>query len=320
MRKKLLISFLVICSVVFVNAQTLPNNSFETWTNATTPANWATSYSGTVSGIIPLSFSFGTKTLDAHSGSFALKVSPNLISLGNVTIPAFVQLGTVGTFNLDAATLAALANLDFDNIDINQLAALQSLISKGIAISDSPSELKFWYKFLPDSSDQATVNVITTKWNSTLNIAEVVATGSTSIANLTTQYAEMNVPITLENVSSVCDTIRVIISVGGANSSAASEFFIDDITMKFNSWNVENNSISNLKLFPNPTQGLVTVSLKDYSTSFDLEVYDNCGKMINNIKNLSDSYTFTTETLSAGIYLVKTIQNGVSSTSKLVVE
>ena len=320
MKKKLLISFMVICSVIFVNAQTLPNNGFETWTNATTPANWATSYSGTVSGLIPLSFTFGTKTVDAHSGSYALKVSPSLISLGNVTLPAFVQLGTVGTFNLDATTLAALANLDFTNIDISQLTALQTLISKGIPMSDSPSELKFWYKFLPDSADQATVNVITTKWNATLNTPEVVATGSVAIANLTTQYTEMNVPMTLEGSSSACDTIRVIFSVGGANSSAASEFFIDDITMKFNSWGIENNTVSNIKLYPNPSRDFVTVSLNDYSTLYDLEVYDHCGKLINNVKNLSDSYTLSTETLSAGIYLVKTIQNGTTSTSKLVVE
>jgi hypothetical protein len=320
MRKKLLLCFIVICSVIFVKAQTLPNNGFETWTNATTPANWASSYSGYISGVIPLSFSFGTKTVDAHSGSYALKVSPNLISLGSVTLPAFVQLGTVGTFNLDAATLAALASMDFENIDINQLIALQTLISKGIAMSDSPSELKFWYKFLPDSSDQATVNVITTKWNSTLNIAEVVATGSTAISNLTTQYAEMNVPMTLEGASSACDTIRVIFSVGGVNSSAASEFFIDDITLKFNSWSVENNSISNMKLYPNPTHDLVTVSLNDYSSSYDVEVYDHCGKLITNVKNMTDSYTFSTETMAAGIYLIKTIQNGTTSTSKLVVE
>ena len=320
MKKKLLFSFMVICSVIFVNAQTLPNNGFETWTNATTPANWATSYSGTVSGIIPLSFAFGTKTVDAHSGSYALKVSPSLISLGNVTLPAFVQLGSVGTFNLDATTLAALANLDFENIDINQLTALQTLISKGIPMSDSPSELKFWYKFLPDSADQATVNVITTKWNSTLNMPEVVASGSTTIANLTTQYTQMNVAMTLEGVSSVCDTIRVIFSVGGLNSSAASEFFIDDITFKFNSWGIENQKMSNLKLYPNPTHDFVTISLNDYSASYDVEVYDHCGKLITNVKNLTDSYLFSTETLSAGIYLIKTIQNGTTSTSKLVVE
>ena len=311
---------MVICSVIFVNAQTLPNNGFETWTNATTPANWATSYSGTVSGIIPLSFAFGTKTVDAHSGSYALKVSPSLVSLGNVTLPAFVQLGSVGTFNLDATTLAALANLDFENIDINQLTALQTLISKGIPMSDSPSELKFWYKFLPDSADQATVNVITTKWNSTLNMPEVVASGSTTIANLTTQYTQMNVAMTLEGVSSVCDTIRVIFSVGGLNSSAASEFFIDDITLKFNSWGIENQKMSNLKLYPNPTHDFVTISLNDYSASYDVEVYDHCGKLITNVKNLTDSYLFSTETLSAGIYLIKTIQNGTTSTSKLVVE
>ncbi|MDX9891768.1 MAG: T9SS type A sorting domain-containing protein [Bacteroidales bacterium] len=318
--KKTFTLLLVFPFFTFGFAQNLPNSGFEIWSNATTPSSWTTSYSGTVGGMIPLSFSFGTRTVDAHSGTYALKISPSFISFGNVTLPAFVQLGSVGTFNLDAATLTALANLDFENIDISQLAALQTLISKGIPMNDSPSELKFWYKFLPDSADMATVNVITTKWNSTLNMPEVVATGTTTIENLTTQYTEMNVLMSLEGPSSLCDTIRVIFSVGGLNSSAASELFIDDISMIFNTWGVENNTISNLKLYPNPTSDFATISLMDYSSHFDVEVFDNCGKLVHKNFNITDIYTFSTHEFSSGIYLVKVLQNGNISTSKLVVE
>lgn len=318
---KKIFTFLVVLQFITSGiAQNLPNNGFETWTNATTPTNWAVNYNGTVNGIIPLTFSFGTRTVDAHSGTYALKISPTLMSVGNITMPGFVQLGSVGTFNLDLATLTALANLDFSNIDLDSLAGLQALISKGVPMTNSPSEVKFWYKFLPDGTDEASINVITTKWNSLTNTPEVVASGNTTISDLVNQYSEMNVMMSKNGSSSVCDTIRVIIVAGGAQASAATEFFIDDITLKFNTWSVELNPNATFKMYPNPTTNDVVLSLNDYATPYDVEVYDIYGKLVLNRKNISEAYTFSTTSLSSGVYLVKTIQKGIISSSKLIVE
>ena len=57
--KKITLLFTALFFIFQTNAQNLPNNGFENWVNASTPQNWAVSYSGTVGGIVPLSFSFG---------------------------------------------------------------------------------------------------------------------------------------------------------------------------------------------------------------------------------------------------------------------
>ncbi|PKP21036.1 MAG: hypothetical protein CVU04_02645 [Bacteroidetes bacterium HGW-Bacteroidetes-20] len=318
--KKITFFFALLLFVFQSNAQNLPNNGFETWVNASTPQSWAVNYSGTLGGIVPLTFSFGVRTVDAHTGNYALKVSPAQLAGVSVTMPGFVQLGSVGTFNLDAALLAAISTMDFSNLDPASLASLQALISKGIPMSESPSEVKFWYKFLPDGTDEATVNVITTKWNAALGVSEVVATGSTTITEMSTQYKQMNVMMEKTVASPVCDTIRVIISAGGAQASVATEFFIDDITLKFESWGINTQSTQNLKVYPNPAKQFFVVEVLDNEVNNTLEMFDAFGKLVLAESNINSQTKIETSNLGAGIYFVRLTQGSQVSTSKLVIE
>lgn len=318
--KKITLLFTALFFIFQSNAQILPNNGFENWVNASTPQNWAVSYSGTVGGIVPLSFSFGVRTLDAHSGTYALKVSPSLLPVGSITMPGFVQLGSVGSFNIDMALLTAISTLDFANLDPSSLASLQALISKGVPMSDSPSEVKFWYKFLPDGADEATVNVITSKWNSTLGVSEIVASGSTTISGLVTQYSEMNVAMTFEGASSVCDTIRVIISAGGATASVATEFFVDDITLKFNTWGINDQTTRKLRVYPNPAKQFFMVEVIGDEVNNVVELFDSFGKLVYKQSNIESQTQIATSAFSSGLYLVRLTQGAKISTSKLVIE
>lgn len=318
--RKITLFLTLLLFILQSNAQNLPNNGFENWVNASTPQNWAVNYTGTLSGIVPLSFSFGVRTLDAHSGTYALKVSPALLPVGSITMPGFIQLGSVGTFNVDLALLTAISNMDFSNLDPSSLASLQALISKGVPMTESPSEVKFWYKFLPDGSDQATVNVITTKWNATLGVSEIVASGSTTLSTLVNQYTEMNVAMTLEGASPVCDTIRVIVSAGGAAASVATEFFIDDFTLKFNSWGVNDLTTQKLRVYPNPAKQFFSVEVIDNGTSNVVELFDSFGKLVLKQSNIHAQTQISTLDLNAGLYLVRFTQGTKVSTSKLVIE
>lgn len=320
MKKITILCALLLSILIQSNAQNLPNNGFESWTNPSNPSSWAASYSGTVSGILPLSFSFGVKTTDAHSGSYALKISPALLPVGNVTMPGFVQLGSVGAFNVDAALLTALSTMDFANLDPSSLASLQALISKGLSMTESPSEVKFWYKFLPDGDDEAAVNVITSKWNPTLGISEIVASGSTTIRERVNSYAEMNVAMTKQMDLPICDTIRVIISVGGATASVATEFFIDDITLKFQSWGTCNLTMQKIKLYPNPASKFFMIESVDLNRNNVVEIYDILGKLLYKQSNINTQTHISTADFKAGIYLVRFTQGDKVLTSKLLVE
>lgn len=319
--KKITIVCILLLSILFQsNAQNLPNNGFENWTNPSNPNSWAASYSGTVGGLLPLSLSFGVKTTDAHSGSYALKISPLLLPIGNITMPGIIQLGSVGSFNIDADLLTALSSMDFSNLDPTSLASLQALMSKGLSMSESPSEVKFWYKFFPDGDDIATVNVITSKWNASLGISEIVASGTTTISGSANQYTEMNVAMSKTGASPVCDTIKVIITVGGTTASVATEFLIDDITLKFETWGTCSQPIENFKLYPNPASQFFIVQGSDANLDNLVEIFDTFGKSVYKQSNITTQTFISTSDLNAGMYLVRFTQGDKTSTSKLIVK
>ena len=321
MKKILSLSLLVLTMAFHGMAQNLPNSGFENWTNPTTPDGWTIKYTGTLNTVLPLSFAFGAKTTDAHSGSYALKVTPGMIAIGEgFTLPGIVQLGTVGTFNLDMNALTALMNLDFSNINLEDLTQFRELVATGYALSEAPSEVMFWYKFLPDGADEVRINVIATLWNSTTNIPDMVASGTTTISEASHQYKQMNVVMTQTGTSPICDTIRVINTVGGMNSSISSEFLIDEFTLKFNTWGISDHYESRLLIYPNPTKHYFKLGMIDDQVENYLEVLDGYGKLVLRAENVTTNDQISTSNLAPGVYFVRLIQNNRSFSSKLVIE
>lgn len=321
MKKILSLSLLVLFFAFRGFAQNLPNYGFEDWTNPTTPDGWTIKYEGTINGLLPLSFAFGAKTMDAHSGSYPLKVTPAMLPIGEgFTLPGIVQLGTVGTFNLDMNALTDLMNLDFKNLNLEDLMQFRELVATGYPLSEAPSEVKFWYKFLPDGSDEVRVTVIATQWNSMTNMPEVVASGTSTIAEASYQYQQMNVAMTQTGASPICDTIRVLITVGGLNASISSEFFVDDFLLKFNTWGISDHYESRLLIYPNPTKHFFKVGMIDDRVENYLEVLDGYGRLVLRVENVTLNDQISTSNLTPGVYFVRLTQNNSSLSSKLIIE
>ena len=327
MKKILLLLTLVLTITFHGMAQNLPNSGFENWANPTTPDGWTIKYEGTINSVVPLNLAFGAKTMDAHSGSYALKINPAMLAIGEgITLPGIVQLGAVGTFNFDlnalpdlADALTDLMNLDFS--DMEGLMQFRELIATGYPLSEAPSEVKFWFRFLPDGSNVARVNVVATKWNSTINIMEVVASGTTVISEASHQYQQMNVIMTQTGTSPVCDTIRVFIVVGDfGNVSISSELYIDDFTLEFNTWGISDQYESRLLIYPNPTKHYFEVGMIDDQVENYLEVLDGYGKLVLRTENVTTNDQISTSNLAPGVYFVRLIQNNRSFSSKLVIE
>ncbi len=321
MKKILSLSLLVLILASRGFAQSLPNSGFENWTNPTTPDGWTIKYSGTLNTLLPLSFAFGAKTTDAHSGSYALKVTPAMIAIGEgFTLPGIVQLGTVGTFNLDMNAMTDLMNLDFTNLNLEDLMQFRELVATGYPLSEAPSEVKFWYRYLPDGSDEVRISVIATQWNSMTNIPEVVASGTTTISEASHQYQQMNVAMNQSGASPICDTIRVLITVGGLNASVSSEFYIDDFSLKFNTWGISDHYESRLLIYPNPTKHFFKVGMVDDQVENYLEVLDGYGKLVLRAENITLNDQISTSNLTPGVYFVRLVQNNRALSSKLIIE
>lgn len=80
--------------------------------------------------------------------------------------------------------------------------------------------------------------------------------------------------------------------------------------------NLENDILSSVNLFPNPTKGQFTI---DHAEGFNVSIYSVLGKEIMRRNNISSQESFETSNLSEGTYFVKISSNNSSKTEKLVV-
>ena len=109
------------------------------------------------------------------------------------------------------------------------------------------------------------------------------------------QYKQMNVVMTQTGTSPICDTIRVIITVGGMNSSISSEFLIDEFTLKFNTWGISDHYESRLLIYPNPTKHYFKLGMIDDQVENYLEVLDGYGKLVLRAENVTTNDQISTQ-------------------------
>jgi hypothetical protein len=86
---------------------------------------------------------------------------------------------------------------------------------------------------------------------------------------------------------------------------------------------LESNSlINNVKLYPNPSNGIVNIEFNDLAKSHDILIMDLAGKRIANYTGVTDDkLTFNSNELSKGMLFVNITNNrGESKTLKLIVQ
>ena len=82
----------------------------------------------------------------------------------------------------------------------------------------------------------------------------------------------------------------------------------DDVT--------KNNEI---KIYPNPSNGLVNVSIGNYSGKLNIEVFDlNGRKILSDTKDFLSEVTLDFENLQTGIYILKLEGNGLNYSEKII--
>jgi Secretion system C-terminal sorting domain len=80
---------------------------------------------------------------------------------------------------------------------------------------------------------------------------------------------------------------------------------------------IQQNSISGLKVYPNPAKDVLYIS-SDNNTTKQVEVYDVLGKVVLNTK--ATNAPINIASLNRGVYVVKVTEEGKTATRKLVIE
>ena len=283
-------STLTIDSVSFINSpEEFPNGDFENWTEINTgenPESWSSFNNFYAYGIPEMSF----KTTDAHLGDYALRI----ITLTAIVNPPF------GTGALD--TLSGYVFLGEPNMD-----------NSGIPYTDLPISMEAYVKGTIVAGSEAYIMASISKWNTTNQERDEIASAMYHTANSITDYTQITIPFNY-NSPDIPDTLEIRIMAGNVGPGGVimpgNEFFVDDISftlpVAINDINMDKSSIS---VFPNPTYDKITVSsLEKVNT---IEIYNVLGEKVYTANYFKQQTTTEIDLtpFQRGIYFVK-IYNG----------
>ena len=342
--KKFLFSLVAVFLMLQLSAQqpNISNPGFEQWTG-NTPVGWTTSISGSITGVpylgsFPISFNFGSKNTNSHSGSYALKLQTksldlSLLGIPAITVPGIAQLGTAGSFSISLETIQELTSIDsttdmsdlINNLDMDELSSFANVFSKGEPFTMVPTAMKVWVKYLPAAGESDTMMVLLGAYKegetSMLLMGDIPETfGYYAVTERLENYTELTVPVSYNEEDLTCDSLVIVFVSSSFTNAKNSELYIDDISFEYDYLSVNSSERIQMNMYPNPTTDYMVISPANQSEAYDIMVYDMNGKQLKNVEQLTGDTRLSVSDLAAGTYFLKLKQSGSELVRKFVVE
>lgn len=343
MKKNLILTLAAFLMAFSLSAQpNISNPGFEQWNNGI-PQDWTTGITGslnyTVMGFpipIPISLDFGTQTIDAHSGNYALKVNASSLSLAQlantgVTIPGIVQLGTAGAFSIDWETIQNLITMDTSSaseIDWSQLLTLLNCVSHGVPFPKVPTAINAWIKYQPAAGTTDTMMVIAAAYNEgeLLGMFDgtVFPAGYAFYTNAQRydEYTQIHIDMNYLDENMDCDSLAIIfLSSSFTHAQESTSLYVDDITFEFNYESaVKDVHKAEFVVYPNPSSDYINIQPIDDSEEYAVDIVDQNGRTIQSMTSLSGITRVGVSELASGIYFAKVQQGGQQIVRNFVVK
>lgn len=274
----------------------IPNSGFESWTSMgsySTPNGWSNLNSLTAS----MSVYTCMQGTPGNPGTSYLKlVSKNVTGIG--VVPGVAVCGTI-----DATTMKP---------------------KSGFACTQRPQTLtgNWQYMYGASSSDIGFISIVLTKWNSSTNNRETVASSIRNLTGMAMGWSTFS--ITLNYVSGATpDSCMIVLSASGSTPSNGSYLYVDNIAFAGTVSGVnEVLQNSNFQIFPNPSYQNEVNFVLDKETINSIEIYSIEGKLVKQISysNNNNQLKFDIADLSKGQYFIKAITADGVLTKKFIRE
>ena len=105
-------------------------------------------------------------------------------------------------------------------------------------------------------------------------------------------------------------TVEVTDINGCSNTSAAISVVVNDCA------GLEDVESLFVKIYPNPTSDILTISSSNYLGKYSIEMYDNTGKLVKEYLSNEKDTTISVNEFANGVYTIKLIGDNFSHTSK----
>ena len=266
MKKSLLTFIIFTFCTAFVNAQNVPNGSFEDWTPVTTgtyayelPNSWKTTDSASLALTSGVFHSAVKENTILHDGAFALKLSGWATIFGNAP-------GAASNGDIDITTLS---------------------IIKGTPDTVRHGKLNGFYSFAPLGGDRCFVIATLVKWNSTTNSRDTIAYGEFSTTDPTpaAAYSPFTIEMNYNSWTEHPDTMIILLLTSPLNipsGTSGTTLYIDGLSFTgVVGINEIASNINSVQLYPSPATSIMTirVDLKK-ARPLHYNIYDIRGKHI----------------------------------------
>lgn len=268
-----------------------PNAGFENWNsigNHFDPADWSTLNPNTaITGKFTCTRASGA---DAHSGSYAIKLTTKLV------------------FGLTANGIASTGTL---------ITTPPYGVTGGIPFTGRPDSISGWYKYTPQGADQGFIQLMLTGTSITDTIGFVkVETPNAAVSSFT----YFSAPVTYYSAANPTNSIWILSSSRGDNPVINSSIIVDDIAMVFNPTGL-NHEMANspVKLLNNPAADKLYFSTDNQS--YQLQLISVTGNTVLNSTLSSADNAVSIDEVANGIYFytITGMQNNFITSGKIII-
>ena len=296
MNKAIYVIIIMIFNCVILNAQSIPNNGFESWTSMgsyNNPDSWSNLNDMTTS----MSTYTCVKGTPGPVGNSYLKLTTKSVT-GMGVMPGLAVCGMV-----DMATLQP---------------------TSGFPISGRPESLTGKWQYMASGSDQGFIVIALTKWNNAMMMRDTVAYNYNELPGMAMSWTNFTIPINYMSGDDPDSCLIVLSSSQAYNVQAVdnSYLYVDELNFTGTVTGIlENHSNINISISPNPVSDLLILDLSNMRDKYiSVNIFDVQGKLVKSIGmvEVSSKPKIEIADLLKGNYVLKISTSAGITTKKFI--
>ncbi|MGD0709922.1 MAG: PCMD domain-containing protein [Bacteroidales bacterium] len=313
--------FFLFYTAMYAQIQLLPNGNFENWSLSSgltssiqdgmlNPVGWETS-----------SFNYTIMTISMASANTVLKDSTSPYSGRYCAKLENMEPSTTMPNNIDPGVMT----LGKFTLTISGTTPSTSL-SGGIPFTSTPSDLKGYYQYSPQSGDSCQIAIVLTKTNTSTHKPDTVAYSLFQSNATISSWTLFDLPLTYK-IMEAPDSMNVtIMSSTGKQTTKGSIMYVDNVYVEGNimTTGIENkDNGGNVNLYPNPASKIVNIQLNNELTGdANLKIYNSLGELVGSemVNSANSLYTIDIAGLQKGFYYVSISNKACHIIKKLLIE